>query len=127
MSADMKIVASSILKEFGREKYVYGDISYLTWHDENALIDYDYLYERVEFVEDWLHDKLTYNSKYKNLSEVRLNVKYFQIGSVIYTVENHQTKQIKKAISNESLTLDEDIINTKGFIVYGMDLEDLPC
>jgi hypothetical protein len=115
MSANMKIVASAVLHEKEGDSYI-GEHSYLTWHDENALIDYDYLHERKVFVEDWVHDKLI--SSYENLYNVTLNVKFWQIGSNKYIVENHQTKQIKKAISNEGLTLDERIINTRGWILY---------
>jgi hypothetical protein len=73
-----------------------------------------------------VHDKLESNPDYKNLYNVALIVKYWQIGSAIFTVENQQTKQIKKVNSNEGFTMDEDIINTKGFIIYGNDFEDLP-
>lgn len=117
MSANMKIVATTILNKKDEDIYI-GEKSYLTWHDENALIDYDYLYGRVEYIEDWVHDKLISLPKYNKLCKVTLNVKYWQVGSTIYTVENHKTKQIKEAISNEKLNLDEDIINTRGFIFY---------
>jgi hypothetical protein len=113
----MKIVATTILKEKEGESNV-GEHSYSTWHDESALIDYDYLQERKVFVEDKVHDRLISNPDYKNLYNVTLNVKYWQIGSSIYTAENHQTKQIKKTISIESLKSDENTINTSGYIIY---------
>ncbi|MCM3725099.1 hypothetical protein M3226_05225 [Neobacillus cucumis] len=95
-----------------------GEHSYLTSHDENAVIDYDYLYECARLVECWVEDKLTSNPKYKNLYNVTLDVKHWQIGSTIFTIENHETKQISRATSNQGLTMDEDIINTRGWILY---------
>ncbi|WP_176522609.1 hypothetical protein [Bacillus sp. AFS096315] len=113
----MKIVATAVLYEKEGDSHI-GEFSYLTWHDENALIDYEYLHERKVFVEDYIHDKLIINPKYKNLYNVTLNVKNWQIGSCIYTLENHRTKKIKKATSNGEFNINERIINTRGWILY---------
>jgi hypothetical protein len=118
--ANMKIVATTILNEKEWDSNV-GEHSYSTWHDESALIDYDYLQERKVFVEEWVHDKLESNQNYKDLYNVTLIVKYWQIGSTIYTVENHQTKQLKQEISIGDYSLDEDVINTSGWILYEKD------
>lgn len=106
MGEKMIIVATTVLNEKEGNSIV-GELSYLTWYDENAIIDYDYLNGRKEFLENWVHDKLTSSSKYKNLYNVTLIVKYWRIGRSILIPENNRTLQIRELIFKEDIKFDE--------------------
>ncbi|QWI10071.1 hypothetical protein [Bacillus mycoides] len=58
----MKIVGTVILHEGNKDAYIEGLQTFLIWneHDEEVMIDYNYLYRKVVFMEDWIHDKLMY-------------------------------------------------------------------
>lgn len=114
---EMKIVGAVILHEGNTDVYIEGLQTFLVWHeyDEEAMVDYNYLYRKVAFTEDWIHDKLIYH--YEDLRDVTIDVKQWEIGETIYTVKNHQKKRIKKTISTNASKSDGEVFNTRGYIL----------
>ncbi|GAB1782020.1 hypothetical protein [Priestia aryabhattai] len=66
-------------------------------HDEGTLINYDYLHLMVEEIEEYLlnslicADDMVYN--------IHLKPEYWEIGNDIYSVEDHEQKQLKKLVN----------------------------
>lgn len=94
----MKIVTKIIIRYLIEGSYT--DIcedkpkTFTVRHNEATLINYDYLHLKVEEVEEFLLNSLACADNM--VYDVYLKPEYWEIGNSIYSVENHEQKQLKE-------------------------------
>ncbi len=75
--------------------YVEGLATFTVKHNESVVIDYDYLQYKTEKIEEHLLNN-SLNSIDKTFYDIRLDVKQWEIGEMIYKVKNHKEKKLEK-------------------------------
>ncbi|RMA90235.1 hypothetical protein [Priestia megaterium] len=95
---EMKIIAKIILKNSHRGEHTdihVEDLATFTIkHNENAVIDYDYLKYQTEKIEEQLINN-SLNSIEKTLYDIRLDVKQCEFGGKVYKVKDYGEKKLE--------------------------------